>query len=113
MRSPLSDEAGVTVGSSTVSPAATRLTADAEIEVERVLQDVSARTGIERLRHERLLGVHAEHEDRDVAAGLEDAPRRDEAARAGHGAVHDDDARREAERQANGLVAVARFARRR
>ena len=35
-----------------------------EVQVERVLQDVAARAGLHRLPHQRLLGVHAEHQDR-------------------------------------------------
>ena len=37
-----------------------------QVEIERVLQDVAARAGVERLPHQRVLGVHAEHQDRDV-----------------------------------------------
>ena len=37
-----------------------------QIEIQRVLQDVAARAGVQRLPHERFLRVHAEHQHGDV-----------------------------------------------
>ena len=55
-------------GSSTVSPGGDPLHRRRQVEIERVLQNVAARAGVHRLAHQRLLGVHAEHQDRDAGA---------------------------------------------
>ena len=110
LRSPFGVADRDTLGSSTVSPAATRLTARRQVEVERVLEHVAARAGFERLPHQRVLAVHAEHQDRDVGLARAGSRASPQPARAGHGAVHHDDARLEAPGQPDRFVAVAGLA---
>ena len=81
-----------------------------EVEIERVLQDVAARARVERLAHQRVLRMHAEHEDGDLRVVAEDLPRGDETARARHGAIHHDNGRLELLGQRDRLVAIAGLA---
>ena len=66
-----------------------------EIEIERVLEHVAARAGVHRLAHERLLRVHAEHQDRRVGEPREDARASPPARWSPASRIHDDDVRLE------------------
>src|SRR5262249_24608758 len=81
-----------------------------QIEVERILQYVTARARPERLTDERIFAVHAEHEDRGVGRALEDRSCGDETVDPRHRAIHDDHARRELCGHPDRILAVLRFA---
>ena len=81
-----------------------------EIQIDRALQDVTARARLERLPDERVLRVHAQDDDLRVGSVAQDRPRRGDAVHPGHRIVDEHDLRTDRLRQANGFVAVARLA---
>ena len=80
-----------------------------QVEVHGVFQNVAARARLERLAHQRFLGMHAQHENSRFRIRFKDFSRRFNAAQFGHGAIHHDDARPQVDGQAHGFFAVARF----
>ena len=81
-----------------------------EVEVHGVFKDVAAGTGFKRLADERVFGMHAEHEDRDIGRFCEDAARGFDAVDLGKRTVHDDYVGMELFGELNGFEAVAGFA---
>ena len=81
-----------------------------KIQVDDVLEDVAACSGVHGLPNQRLFGMHAEHQDCDPGSRGEDGARRGQSARAGHCGIHHDHARPELGGEPDRVVAIGGFA---
>ena len=81
-----------------------------EVGIGRILQQITARAGLQRLRDERLLGVHAENEHADVREAPQDLTRRFDTAQQRHPDVEHHHVGLERQREPHGFAAVGRFA---
>src|SRR5262245_10164336 len=81
-----------------------------EVEIDRALEDVAARSRRERLADEGFLRMHAEHQHRRVWRLGQDLTHRFESDPFRHGAIHDDDARPELAGELDRFAAIAGFA---
>ena len=92
------------------SPTAAALDAAHQLLDRRVLEQVAARAGEDRVHHVVVLVGDRQHEDARERRDRRDLPRRLDAAHARHVQVHDDDVRRELAHEPERLVAVGRLA---
>src|SRR5208282_3994479 len=81
-----------------------------EFKLESILENVSSRTGLYRLSHPGVLGVHAEHQDGGVRQGLDNFSRGLKAVGAGERAIHHHDLRAQLLREPDGFLSVSGLA---
>src|SRR6202041_3191847 len=74
-----------------------------------VLQDVTARAGIDRMPNQRVFGVHAEHQNDLAWKFLENRLGGSKTAQAGQRTIHDDDVGTKLASQADRIIAIACF----
>ena len=81
-----------------------------EVQVHRVLQDVAPRARFQRLLHQRVFRVHAQHQDGGFRQLRQDAPRSFNAVHLRQRTIHHDDIGTQLQRQLHRFQAIARFA---